>query len=144
MKKWHGAPSLRLSGGMNSPERSLAVMELRMLSCWSAEASILPLLLEQTEPELSTRPSASSTNRSMRSLQGQKNNSSAPRYDWLLTIFTSEWTYGKLTLHQDSCWTSFFQTGFAGQRSQSVRTSSTCSKTQRILPQFLCAPWEKQ
>lgn len=139
--------------GMNSPERSLAVMELRILSCWSAEASILPPLLEQTEPELSTRPSASSTSRSIKSLQCQKSEqigtSQRQHYKPIETskcssLHQNECMDEKLTLHQDSCWTSSFRTGFVGQRSQTVQTFSTCSKTQHIRPQSSNAPWNKQ
>lgn len=159
MKRWglmrnqHGGePSLWLSCDMNSPERSLAVMELRILSCWSVEASILPLLLEQTEPELSTKPSASSTSRSIRSLQGQRTKTHRHRSastgqfdrDFWTYAYTWLWMHEKLTLHQDSCCTSFFQTGFVGRRSQTARTFSTCNKRQHIPPQSLSAPWEKQ
>lgn len=57
------------------PVRSLAVMELSRLSCWSVVASSLPPppAPEHTEEELSTAsPSASSTSRSIKSLRKNK------------------------------------------------------------------------
>lgn len=116
------------------PVRSLAVMELSRLSCWSVVASSLPPppAPEHTEEELSTAsPSASSTSLSIRSLD---TNAFAYSFFQLNCFFFFHYCFFflSLTLHQDSCCTFSCQNDSAAQRSQSAQTFSTCSKTPHI------------